>query len=259
MATIDRAKLALLPGLPVDEVLACYARSPGDELSSKFSSPESSAALAANLFGFFIQRPADFPRLPAVAGPWKPVRVEPEVELRFPWQGGRHPWLDAVIETETHLIGVESKRYEPFRSRKVGTFSDAYSRDVWGRRMEPYKWLRDGLRARPALFRHLDAVQLIKHAFGIRTQANATKPAKVPVLVYLSAQPRAWPGGKTISVDEHEAHAEEVRCFARLVGGAEVSFIALTYRELLQGMATAKAGEVRDHAAAVEHRFGDFG
>lgn len=45
--------------------------------------------------------------------------------MRFPWAGGRHPWLDAAVETERYLIGVESKRFEPFRDAKSVRLSDA--------------------------------------------------------------------------------------------------------------------------------------
>jgi hypothetical protein len=46
-----------LPDLPVDLIVESLKKSPGNELSSgKFDSPESSAALVANAFGWFLQR-----------------------------------------------------------------------------------------------------------------------------------------------------------------------------------------------------------
>lgn len=58
----DKARLALLEQLPVDEILACYRHAKGNEIASgKFTSPESSGALAANAFGYFISGPADLP------------------------------------------------------------------------------------------------------------------------------------------------------------------------------------------------------
>ena len=48
----DLAKV-LLPGVPAEEVLACYRRAKGNEIGNgKFASPESSSALVANTFGF---------------------------------------------------------------------------------------------------------------------------------------------------------------------------------------------------------------
>ena len=90
---------------------------------------------------------------------------------RFPWSGGRHPWLDAVVWTATQLIGVESKRYEPFRAgAKRASFSVAYDRPVWGERMNGYSAVRDRLRDGSLGFDHLDATQLVKHAYGLRTE-----------------------------------------------------------------------------------------
>jgi hypothetical protein len=45
----------LLAGLPVEVIRACYAAAPGNDIESRnFASPESSAALVANAFGFFL-------------------------------------------------------------------------------------------------------------------------------------------------------------------------------------------------------------
>ena len=118
----------LFPYLPREKILHALKKSPGNEVASgKFDSPESSAALAINTFGFFLERPADLPTLPGLerrGWPAKQVRIEQCV--RFPWRGGHHPWLDAFVETETQIIGIESKRYEPFRSKSKVTFSETY-------------------------------------------------------------------------------------------------------------------------------------
>lgn len=51
-----------LPGVPAEAVLAALSRSPGNELASgKFASPESSAALAVNAFGWFLDRTGTLP------------------------------------------------------------------------------------------------------------------------------------------------------------------------------------------------------
>src|SRR6185312_10419295 len=52
------ARAALLDHLPKDAILARYQAAGGRELASgKFASPESSAALVANAFGLFAERP----------------------------------------------------------------------------------------------------------------------------------------------------------------------------------------------------------
>lgn len=56
---------AFLPGVPASLVQAFYNAAPGNEIATgKFTSPESSAALVANAFGFFLNRPHDLPILP---------------------------------------------------------------------------------------------------------------------------------------------------------------------------------------------------
>jgi hypothetical protein len=162
---------ALLPGLPKQSILACYTAAPGNEIASgKFTSPESSAALVANTFGFFINRAAELPPLPGESDlGWPALTVTLECVVRFPWAGGRHPCLDVLIETDTALIGIESKRYEPFRSEiteedSVTPWSTAYSRPVWGDAMRGYERIRDDLPAGRTKFARLDAAQLVKHA-----------------------------------------------------------------------------------------------
>ncbi|MCI1142060.1 hypothetical protein MOP88_06705 [Sphingomonas sp. WKB10] len=148
----------------------------GNEIESgKLDSQESSAALAVNAFGWFIERPDDLPPFPGLADlGWPAVRVDVERQMRFPWRGGRHPWLDAAVETSSHVIGIESKRFEPFRDAKTVNLSDAYDRDVWGDQMTPFTAMRDRLRAGDGAYHHLDAAQLVKHAFGLVTEEGGS-------------------------------------------------------------------------------------
>ena len=137
----------LLPGLPVELIRAAFGSAPGNELASgKIFSPESSSALVANTFGFFLGRPGSLPPIPGTEGcGWPAQSVSLEAEVRFPWTGGRHPHLDVLIHTRDYLIGVESKRYEPFRSKGKMSLSEAYWRPVWGDQMTGYQRVRDGL------------------------------------------------------------------------------------------------------------------
>ena len=132
-----------LPGVPADLVRLSLDRAGGNELASgKFASPESSAALAANGFGWFIERPSLLPAFPGLDDiRWPAVSVEIERQMRFPWRGGRHPWLDAAVVTQTHLIGVESKRYEPFRDRKHVANPRFYSRLLFGKDYKHFRQL----------------------------------------------------------------------------------------------------------------------
>lgn len=241
-----------LPGVPADAVLAALGRSPGNELASgKFDSPESSAALAVNAFGWFLDRPRSMLPLPGVPM-GLPEALEIEAELRFPWSGGRHPWLDAVITTPTTLVGIESKRYEPFRPGKASSFSEACDSRDWGRGMARFTAMRLALTEGRQSYRCLDAVQLVKHAYGLRTQS--VKRGLGAVLVYLHAAPPTWASGKPVSRDAIARHQAEITDFSRAVKGDDVTFIALRWADLLADW--AKAPAMAAHAAAIKDRFG---
>ncbi|MEC9344623.1 MAG: hypothetical protein VYB54_00245 [Pseudomonadota bacterium] len=241
-----------LPGVAVDHVLARLAKAGGNEAGSgKLASPESSAALAVNCFGWFIGRPERLPPLPGLEDAGVPEIVDVEFSARFPWRGGRHPWLDAVVRTPTTLIGVESKRFEPFRDAKSVALSVAYDRTVWGQHMRRFEAMRDSLRAEPGTFRHLDAAQLLKHAFGLVTEGRLQDRA--PVLCYLYAEP-AMRGDQPILPEDIRRHRDEISRFAAAVAGDEVRFIATSYRDWLRTW----AGQGADVAAHADGIIGAF-
>lgn len=239
-----------LPGVPEDLVRAALNKAGGNEIESgKLGSPESSAALAVNGFGWFIDRPEilpPFPLLPDID--WPADKVDIERQMRFPWSGGRHPWLDAAVETGAHVIGIESKRFEPFRDTKSANLSSAYDRDVWGERMAPFTTMRDRLRAGLVRYAYLDGAQLVKHAFGLVTEGR--RLGKAPVLLYLYAEP-ARRGSVTISPDAISCHRAEIADFATAVAGAEVRFAACSWREWLDSW----TDDPRTHADALIARF----
>ena len=113
---------------------------------SSFQRP-ATASVAANTFGFYLDRPSSLPPIPDTEQcGWPALTVSIEECVPFPWHlRGRHPWLDGFIETDSHIIGVESKRYEPFRSKQAAEFSDAYWRPVLRHRRNgrllPRTWL----------------------------------------------------------------------------------------------------------------------
>lgn len=246
-----------LGGLPVEQIVSAFSASPGNEITSgKFASAESSAQLVANAFGFFLNKPQTLPRLPgcrSVAN-WPPISVRLEAEVRFPWAGGRHPWLDVLVETSDALIGIESKRFEPFRNRKASRWSKAYWRD-WGIGMEPYSRLRDELHTGRFAPERLDPDQLVKHAFGLRTEARRKDKRKRPVLIYLYHEPKQWPDGRSMDESSIVTHRSELQAFARKVKSAEVVFRACTYRDLVESWMSCEDVAVNRHALALRDRF----
>lgn len=240
-----------LPGVPSDLILERLSKAPGNELKSgKFDSPESSAALAANALGWFTERPTLFPQLPGGMGATKSVTIE--VEMRFPWAGGKHPWLDAAIETDSFLIGIESKRYEPFRPAKKNDFAESYDRNVWGDNMRSFTSLRRTHANGARRFSALDDVQLIKHAYGLRTEGQ--RRGLRPVLLYLYAEPATWANGRAMDPAKIAAHRADIKLFAEGVVGDEVAFVAMSWAELLALWGRGKM-PVAEHAARVAERF----
>lgn len=239
-----------LPGVPGEACLEALGKSDGNELASgKLISAESSAALALNTFGWFLERPHDLPKLPDLLDlDWPAKHVAIERQMRFPWRGGRHPWLDAAAETERHLIGIESKRFEPFRDKKLVNFSDAYERQNWGEDMAAYDSLRRDLTGGTVTFGHLDAAQLIKHAYGLVTEGK--RIGLRPVLYYIFDEP-VERAGKAIDYLEHNAHRKEIAAFADKVRDQFVRFAACSYTQWLEKW----PDELSGHADAVRNRF----
>jgi hypothetical protein len=249
---------AVLPGLPSALIRAAYDAAPGREIESgKFTNPESSAALVANAFGFFLERPNRLPALPGTeALGWPATSVALEAEIPFPWLGGRRPCLDVLIETDDAIIGIESKRYEPFRPRAPAHFAETYWRPVWGRAMNGFEGVRDALRLNPARYASLDGAQLVKHSLGMRTAVqNRREARKLAILYYLYAEPAGWPDGRTISPEAVQAHRLEVASFAASVSENEVRFISCSYRELLGNWSAGAPADVQDHVRALQTRF----
>jgi hypothetical protein len=235
-----------LPGVPAEAVLAALARLPGLDLDS----PDSSAALVANTFGWFLSRPRlllPFPGVPMGL----PETVELGVELQLPMRGVRHPRLDAAVTTPTTLVGIASKRYQPFRPAKAVSFTEPFDARDWGPGMGRYGAMRKAIAA-GQIFRHLDAVTLVKQAYALRTQS--IKRARGAVLVYLYAEPQTWGNGKPVEPAAIARHRTEITSFARAVKGDDVTFVALTWAELLTQW--SKTPALVAHTAAVRGWFG---
>lgn len=239
--------LSFLPGVPADAVLASLGRLPGNDLAS----PDSSSALVANTFGWFLTRPRllqPFPGVPMGL----PEEVGLGVEMQLPFRSTRHPKLDAVVTTPTTLVGITSTRYQPFRPAKAASFTEPFDTRDWGPGMARYGAVRKGLTAGQQTFRHLDAVTLVKQAYALRTQS--VKLARGAVLVYLHAAPETWSSGKPVDPGAITRHRSEIATFARAVKGDDVTFVALRWADLLADW--SKSPGLVAHAAAVTGWFG---
>jgi hypothetical protein len=240
-----------LPGVPEAHVRGRLTAAGGNEIGSgKLAHPESSAALAANAFGWFVNQPSYLPPLPGTTQMGLAERVEVEFCARLPWSGGRHPWLDAAVFTSSHLIGIESKRFEPFRDAKRVSLPSAYDRPVWGGRMRRYCDVRDALRRGDLRFTHLDGAQLVKHGYGLLTEGR--RQGKEPVLFYLFAEPTSR-AVQPVPLLYHQRHRDEISAFSSAVAGDEVVFLSASYREWLDSWDPDT--EAAQYAAALSERF----
>ncbi len=239
--------LSFLPGVPAEAVLAALGRLPGSDLDS----PDSSSALVANTFGWFLDRPRlllPFPGVPMGL----PEAVDLGVEMQLPMRGTRHPRLDVVVTTPTTLVGIVSKRYQPFRPAKVTAFTEPFDARDWGPGMARYGALRKALATGQQSFHHLDAVTLVKQAYALRTQS--LKRARGAVLVYLHAAPSHWASGKPVDPKSITRHQTEITTFARAVKGDDVTFVSLRWVDLLTQWSQTPA--VAAHGTAVRGWFG---
>ena len=248
-----------LPGVPGPDIERILDAAPGKELETKFDRPTSSAALAVNAFGFFLHRPADLPPLPGLERAGWPARsLALERTIRFPWTGGSHPVPDCLVATGAALVGIECKRFEPFRDSDYTGFTRTFWERRWGDRMVGYQHVRDLLRGNKDLYASLDAAQLVKHALALRTAVQSGKEyhGLAPILLYVYAEPDVWPGtGRQVHDDAKARHREEIASFANHVGGAEVAFSACSYRQLLDAWRRGPDQGIARHAAAVIDRF----
>lgn len=111
--------------------------------------------------------------------------------------------------------------------------------------------MRDRLRSGALTFAHLDAAQLVKHAFGIVSTARRRELA--PALFYVFAEPRLR-DGRPIDPAALAQYREEVQMFADEVEEDEVVFRFANYREWLSRRTVSDA-DLLAHRDAVLERF----
>ena len=119
--------------------------------------------------------------------------------------------------------------------------------------MGPFERMRDRLAAGDTGFRKIDAVQLVKHAFGLRTEGQ--RRGKLAMLLYLYAEPDAWGNGTPVNRNHKKTHAQEAERFASEVAGAEVTFSICVYRKLLEALRENSHTDLCRHADMIEARF----
>ncbi len=189
----------------------------GQELLSKFLAAHSSSALAVNTFAVTRLQPELLFELEAST--FDTVRFEAACPTGL---NGTPPHLDVLALGES-VLGIESKCTEWLTS-KMAKFSDSY---LTLRQLTHTSWFAHmlELRRQPTRYRFLDAAQLIKHAFGLRT-TYPDRPVKLLYLYWEPANATQWP--------ECELHRAEIAAFADAISSDRVVFQSLSYSELWQ-------------------------
>jgi hypothetical protein len=182
--------------------------------------PYSSAALAANAFGGWIDHETEF-RLAGLEGFDVPVSLEHKLKIAH---GGGEANLDCAISSPDSLVGVESKLTEYLAPHESVPWRTPYQQP------EMAELLDGGWRA---VFEasitstwtplQLGVEQLIKHALALNSHANG----RAPHLVYVFWEPEN--GDDHQEVVQHRAEIDEL---ASKVVGTHPMFHACSYAEL---------------------------
>ncbi|MDO8212930.1 DUF429 domain-containing protein [Conexibacter sp. CPCC 206217] len=208
--------------------------------AAKFHAAHSSACLAANVFGPWLDEREGVPFGDGTFAGTTGLERECATGLR-----GTPPTLDWLVEGP-RVLAVESKCTEHLSAHEA-SFSPAYEARVG--ELAHMTWRREYERlvADPRRYRHLDAAQLVKHYLGVKREFSG-RPV---TLAYLYWEP--------LNADEITVcsiHAAEVNEFASKVGDPQVVFVALTHRQLWdEWAADGQPTWLREHAAALRRRY----
>lgn len=189
----------------------------------KFNSIASSSALAVNSFAIWkkennikdlvIKNFSDFNTI--------------EFERKFKnGLGGKNPNLDVVLENQDHLLAIECKFLEPLKkkSKSDKPFSDSYFKNNDYRSNSKWYKLIEKIRNNQVEFKYLNAVQLLKHFYGICYEKND----KNNILLYLY-----WEPENLKNKSPYDIHRKEISKFNDFVEVDDLlEFKVMTYQEL---------------------------
>ncbi len=178
--------------------------------------PDTAAAMALNSFLPWREMPERL-RL-AAYGPFTDLRFLARCPTGV---RGTPPMLDLLAGNGARLVAVSARGAE-YLCHKPARLAAAYRSVRLPEEMVGWQSLMEALEADPGRYRHLDAVALLKHAIGLAR----TFPRYDLCLIYLFWEP---PMADALAFHRHRA---EIKSFAQTVGGASVSFSALSFDEL---------------------------
>ncbi len=228
---------ALLPLVYPEDFEFDLRQGSGSELEPKenepanFNAVHSSSALVVNCFAPF-RRNIHYLTLPVGNGSEMLGNFDAlEFEKKCPTGlQGTPPHLDIVVESQSRVVGIESK-FTEYLTGELAEFKDSYKKfenlDIG------YSRMMKRLKKDPKYYKHLNAAQLIKHAFGL-IHSFSHRPDKEPdnrpvILLYLYWEPKDCDGDTLFAT-----HRAEVEDFAERVAGSPPvpTFKAMSYPEL---------------------------
>ncbi|MBA3510458.1 hypothetical protein [Sphingomonas sp.] len=213
----------------------------GSELEGKFRAAHSSAALAVNAFGYFIDATERLP-IPGFAE----LQFD-GFEKLFPTGVGRKPpHLDALAHNDETVVAIESKCLEYFTPKTAKFARDYFEKIVDERRNGPWFAEMVRLSEQPCTYTCLDAAQLIKHAFGLAL----TVPTAVTLLYVF------WEPDDAHYHSMFADHRAEIADFASRVAGGRPAFQALSHQELWAHWATLGSASLQAHVDRLQLRYG---
>jgi hypothetical protein len=215
-------------------------RDDGSWQRPKLHSAYSSAGLALNVFGPWRLEPTSL----TIAGCTGFEALTFEKQLRI-FRGGRAPNLDVFLTAPGRALAIESKLTEHLDRKPPAEFSDAYDRLAG--KVDPSWWaMYERLKDEPEAFTYLDAAQLVKHYFGLKTYCSKT--AGRATLLYLYWKPEDADEG----YPELGVHAREAVEFREGVCDPVVAFETLTYPDLWESWSElSQPSWLGDHVAAL--------
>ena len=231
----------LLPAVRVGDFEKDLRQGDGNELDDKLRVAHSSSALVVNCFAPFRRHIGDLSLLDHQE--FKSIRFERKCRTGL---SGKSPNLDVLVESSNVVIGIESKLTEHLNKHRA-EFSPAYRDKIRDDRRKQ-GWFREMLRLMKNCERYvwLDAVQLIKHAFGLAH----TYPGCKTTLLYLYWEPV---GSEDCPIIEE--HRQEVEDFAARIKGSTPSFRALSYSELWESWTATAPGWLSQHLKRLRARY----
>ena len=233
---VKRVEDNLLSGVKLEMFQDDLKGGSGNELETKFMAVHSSSALAVNTFSPFKKEPNKL----VLAGKtgFSTIQFEKQCSTGL---GGTPPNLDLLAESETDIVGVESKFLE-YLTPKKPHFADSYNRKNLPQAEDCWLALIDELKDSGP--QYLDAAQLVKHYLGLRKQY----PKKDITLHYVF-----WEPHNSKEFGCFKQHRKEIDVFTKKVKDSEISFIAENYSELWDGL--SKRHLMEEHVDNLINRY----